>query len=435
MIERAIALVLGPAKADEYKVTGITLGERGRRVVKRAGVAPERIHLVRSADELGAARDQLAAEIEGGAPLLLVRATGWVVAGELVEPLDGDSEAPRYSVDEAGDFAGAVLCSGDRAVELLDAVVSDYAAGDAVVLAWDEARSVTVNRRARHPARTKAEAKQADAWQFELVNKPLDAWLVVNFYRPAARPFTRLFLRTPMTPNMISIFSCALSLTGCAIAAGSSWTAHVVGLLVLLAGGIIDACDGEVARLRLEQSKVGAWLDAIGDDMARLALIAAVGFHVSSLHTDLPILWITAGAIGFTLASMVLIYWYCIFVIGSSNNQDYGVLLGIGPGENGGKRTFGQLLGDFGASVARRDFIDLCALGFAFAAVPEASFVALVAGSVIGFAVVLPTHLKIVAMESEKRAAANDNDESIVAEVDAPVVAKAEVVARSQRAA
>lgn len=406
MIERAIGLVLASAKSDEFKVTGLRNGERGRRVLARAGVEAQNIHLVRSAAELAALRDGLGDAIEGGAPLLMVRATGWVVAAELVEPLDDDHTDTRYSVEADGSYAGAVLASGARALELIAAVVEDYDAGDALVTGWSDARAVEVNRRARHPARTKAEVKQADAWQFELVNKPLDAWLVVNFYRPAARPFTRMFLRTPFTPNHISIFSAALSLTGCFIAAGSSWTAHVVGLLVLLAGGIIDACDGEVARLRLEQSKLGAWLDAIGDDMARLALVLAVGWHVSAIHTDLPIWWITLGALGFTLASMVLIYWYCIFVIGSSNNQDYGVLLGIGPGENDGKRSIGQWLGDLGASIARRDFIDLAILGCALVSLPEISFVCLVLGAGIGFAVVLPTHMKIVKLEREKRAAA-----------------------------
>jgi phosphatidylglycerophosphate synthase len=96
---------------------------------------------------------------------------------------------------------------------------------------------------------------------------------------------------------------------------------HIVGLAILVAGGIVDANDGEVARLRLEMSKAGAWLDAIGDDMARLALVAGIGVHVSHLHPDWHALPITGAALAMTVASLVLIYWYCIFVIHSSNNR------------------------------------------------------------------------------------------------------------------
>ena len=36
---------------------------------------------------------------------------------------------------------------------------------------------------------------------------------------------------------------------------------------------------------------------------------------------------------GETVASLLLIYWYCIFVIHSSNNQEYGQALGVGPAQ------------------------------------------------------------------------------------------------------
>ena len=167
--------------------------------------------------------------------------------------------------------------------------------------------------------------------------------------------------------------------------------------MLLFLGGVVDCCDGEVARLRLESSRLGAWIDAIGDDISRLALILAVGFHVAPQFPAVPILWITAGAIVLTLISMILIYWYCIFVAGSSNNQDYEAVLGIGPGEEAPEEfRMLRMLGDLGAALARRDFIDLAALFLAIISLPIVTFLGLVGGAVVALAVVLPTHWKIV---------------------------------------
>ena len=257
--------------------------------------------------------------------------------------------------------------------------------------------AVAVPRRARFPVPDRAAVRAADKWQYELVDKPLDSWLCRYFYRPLARPLTKLFLRSPFTPNAISILSIILSLVGCAIAAGPTRLDHILGLAILVVGGIVDANDGEVARLRLEMSKTGAWLDAIGDDMARLALVAGIGVHVSHLHPDWHALPITGAALAMTVMSLVLIYWYCIFVINSSNNQDYTKALQIGPGVRvDGPRGLGAVIADFAAQIIRRDAIDLGVLALALVHLPEVGFVLLSVGALVTLAVVIPTHLKIV---------------------------------------
>jgi phosphatidylglycerophosphate synthase len=394
------ALVVAPPLSEEKIVTGLQLGERARRVLVRAGVDASKIHLVRSAGELVAARKAVAGEA-----LIFVRADGWVVAGPLVEPLLHEAAARvRIAVDAAG-YAGAIYLPAGKTDNLLELLAHDLKSGDSRFAGGElGAEKLEVTRRARHPARTKEELRAADAWQFELVNKPLDAGLTRYFYRPAARPLTRIFLRLPFTPNHITIFSTLLSLVGCWIAAGPGYLEHVIGLCVLLAGGIVDCNDGEVARLRLEFSTLGGWLDAIGDDMARIALLLAMGWHVAPIYPKIPVIWLTVGALVLTVVAMLLIYWYCIFVIHTTNNQEYGQALGVGNAVPA-RKSLGRVIGDFFAQIARRDAMDLGALFFAIVALPVVPWAAMTAGGVIAFAWVLPTHFKLLELERQKKAA------------------------------
>jgi phosphatidylglycerophosphate synthase len=166
---------------------------------------------------------------------------------------------------------------------------------------------------------------------------------------------------------------------------------------MLLAGGIVDANDGEVARLRLEMSKTGAWLDAMGDDMARIALLLGIGGHVAHLQPTWPVWPITIASVAMTVLSLVLIYWYCIFVINSTNNQDYTKALQIGPGVRvEEKRSVVGWIADMAAQIVRRDFIDLAVVFVAAAGGSAISFALLSLGSLVTLIVVVPTHLKIV---------------------------------------
>ncbi len=398
------ALVIAPPTGDRRVITGLTLAERARRVAVLAGIAKDRVILVRSAEELAAVRPRLE-----GAPLLLLTAADQVVAASLLAPLRLGQRGNRLAVDpsRAGELAGAWAVDAEHASAALDAVAQTLAspAGATGVLSLALPAELLferleVDRRARFPIRAAsgaADLRAAIRWQYELVNKPLDAPICRYFYRPLARPLTILFLRTPLTPNAISVISILLSLVGCYIAASADPMTHVWGLVMLLAGGIVDANDGEVARLRLESSKTGAWLDAMGDDMARIALLLGMGGHVAHLHPDLPVWPVTIASAVMTVLSLVLIYWYCIFVINSTNNQDYTKALQIGPGVRvEEQRSIGAWIADMAAQIVRRDFIDLAVVFVALAGGSAISFSLLALGSVVTLVIVVPTHLKIV---------------------------------------
>ncbi len=396
------AVVVVPPRggqSDRWFITGLTLAERARRVAVQAGIARERVVLVRSADELAARRTDLE-----GQPLLVMTAADQVVAAQLVGPLRLAERGARRAVDPSrgGEAAGAWVVDAEHSAAALDALAPLVGAAPGSVFSLSlppplSLEDVEVDRRARFPIHKPEDVKAAIRWQYELVNKPLDAPICRYFYRPLARPLTILFLRTPLTPNVISVISILMSLAGCAIAASPDPMTHVWGLVLLLGGGIVDANDGEVARLRLESSRTGAWLDAMGDDMARIALLLGMGGHVAHLQPTWPVWPITLASVAMTVASLVLIYWYCIHVINSTNNQDYTKALQIGPGVRGEeKRSVGAWLADMAAQIVRRDFIDLAIVFVALAGGSAVTFSLLSLGSVATLVIVIPTHLKIV---------------------------------------
>jgi len=71
--------------------------------------------------------------------------------------------------------------------------------------------------------------------------------------------------------------------------------------VLLELNSILDSCDGELARLRFQYSKLGQWLDNLSDDIVDNVFIAAVGHGLGGLWQ-----WIGIGAAcGRVLVSVV----------------------------------------------------------------------------------------------------------------------------------
>src|SRR5207302_904221 len=59
---------------------------------------------------------------------------------------------------------------------------------------------------------------------------------------------------------------------------------QVTGALLLLTHSVLDGCDGELARLKFQQSRVGAMLDYWGDNVVHVAVFVciAIGWALSA---------------------------------------------------------------------------------------------------------------------------------------------------------
>jgi choline kinase len=98
--------------------------------------------------------------------------------------------------------------------------------------------------------------------------------------RPLSIRITHQLIDRSITPNQISFFCFALGLAAAGLFAAGGWFWLAVGGLLAQTASVVDGCDGEVARLRLEESDFGGWFDAVLDRYADAFLLFGLTWHV-----------------------------------------------------------------------------------------------------------------------------------------------------------
>jgi phosphatidylglycerophosphate synthase len=86
-----------------------------------------------------------------------------------------------------------------------------------------------------------------------------------------------LLVYLPITPNLITLGAGLLGMYGALLIAGGGYDGVLLGFALAQAQSILDGCDGELARVRFQQTAIGEWLDTLVDDVLNLALVLAVG--------------------------------------------------------------------------------------------------------------------------------------------------------------
>src|SRR6185295_6636720 len=86
-----------------------------------------------------------------------------------------------------------------------------------------------------------------------------------RFNRRISLPISLMLIRTPITANQISVGIFALGFWAAWLFSRGTYTASLLGAAMSLAASMLDGCDGEVARLKYQESAFGCWLETVGD--------------------------------------------------------------------------------------------------------------------------------------------------------------------------
>jgi phosphatidylglycerophosphate synthase len=85
-----------------------------------------------------------------------------------------------------------------------------------------------------------------------------------------------LLAHTSVTPNQVTLASTALGLLSAWLFASPGYWPRLLAALIFLFSTTLDGVDGELARLRIAESRLGARLDTLTDNLVHVALFAAI---------------------------------------------------------------------------------------------------------------------------------------------------------------
>jgi 1L-myo-inositol 1-phosphate cytidylyltransferase / CDP-L-myo-inositol myo-inositolphosphotransferase len=370
MVPLALVLALDVAGADPaMRLAGLSLALRAVLTAQRAGAA--RVQLVTAAgraDLVSAVKAdaRVTAAVEhveaGGAlaidePCLLVRhdvvADAALYQALAAAPLDG---AAAVVARRDGVALGPALVGP----ELGAAVMADPDAVLAGALADGRARPLDTAAWAESVRDAAGRRRAVDAL-FEACRKPVDGIVSRHINRHVSIFISKRLVDTPVTPNQTSVFTLLLGLVAAAFVARGGYANTLVGAALLQLDSIIDGVDGELARVRFQQSKVGAWLDNVSDDVTALAFWA--GLTIGAAGVDQTGWLALAGWIAVGSHVLYVMLSYTEFV--RNKNPSYFDMEWTDKTKTGLRAKVVELL----LLVPRRDFFVLFCLAAAAAGV------------------------------------------------------------------
>ena len=158
--------------------------------------------------------------------------------------------------------------------------------------------------------RDRADAARAERMLYAQIRKSVaqDGFIAHHLIRPLTRPITRALLGTRVSPNQVTALALAAGVAAALFAAlgGYRNTAIAGGLYWL--GNALDCVNGDLARLRLQSSKLGEWLDSMTDEISTFSLLAGLGVGLYRDHAG-P-LWLAVGVGGSLIGALTVARLY-----------------------------------------------------------------------------------------------------------------------------
>lgn len=252
---------------------------------------------------------------------------GGLAGGALVAQVgDGVPDSLGQLLPEAaGASSGAFLCAAGlfSPAELL-------AAPDVRSLLRERAQGRRVEwRRADPPLWRRVEdrrsARAAKDMLFSQVTKSTSGFISRHLNARLSIPTSKLLIETGISPHMVTVLlvlTTGLSSAYLISRPDDYLCLALAGILWQLAA-VLDRCDGEIARVKLCESKFGAWFDTITDNLAYLCGYAGLLAGMHRLHPGAPLyLYLGISAIGALLLTLAVMYSYALKT-GSGSLQHY----------------------------------------------------------------------------------------------------------------
>ena len=132
---------------------------------------------------------------------------------------------------------------------------------------------------------------------------------IARFNRRMSLPVSIALIPTPLTANQLSIMLVAIGFYSAWLFSTGHYAAGVVGGFLSLAASVLDGCDGEIARLKYQESALGCWIETFGDYSYYIAIF--IGLTIGSVRQTgyEAFYWIGGLALAGTLLSFALLIY------------------------------------------------------------------------------------------------------------------------------
>jgi phosphatidylglycerophosphate synthase len=176
--------------------------------------------------------------------------------------------------------------------------------------AWLRARSRGVEppETGVFPLRTAEDVPRAERWLLASLVKDEEGFMSRHVERRISLAISRRLAGTRVTPNAMTLVSVGVGLAGAAFFLSARPAMQFAGAVLFLLHSILDGCDGELARLNFQESRLGGILDFWGDNVVHAAVFGCIA---AGRYLATGELWpVGAGlaAVAGTLASATFVF-------------------------------------------------------------------------------------------------------------------------------
>ena len=158
------------------------------------------------------------------------------------------------------------------------------------------------------PVASRADLPRAERFLLKGLIKDNEGFMSRHFDRTISLAVSRRLAGTRMTPTQMTLVAVGIGLVGAPFFLSSRPAVQVVGGILFLLHSILDGCDGELARLKFQESRFGGVLDFWGDNVVHVAVFGAMGLGLARATGRTWPLWCAASAVLATAASAWVVY-------------------------------------------------------------------------------------------------------------------------------
>ena len=157
------------------------------------------------------------------------------------------------------------------------------------------------------PINSKTTLKKAEKIVLSCCRKPTDGLVSRYLNRNISLQMSRVITRLPVTAHHMTGFTLLVGLMGAYYAATMNF---FIAFLIFQITSILDGCDGEIARLKFQKTKKGAWFDTISDNIIYVTFIFCFGWGMAQFYSNPFYLHATLLILTFIFLAVAIMYFY-----------------------------------------------------------------------------------------------------------------------------